>query len=125
VKEKWGQFVTVTKRVSPSVAFGGSLVGAPTVGVAMKELAENAEKMSSEREKDRSGALAKDLGLRGYAGLIDMEGRHLPAGLIKYLDSTRGGTHPEFGGLHPYQLREDGRLLWFCGEHREQYEGNR
>jgi hypothetical protein len=69
VKEKWGQFVTVTKHVSPSVALGGSLVGAPTVGVAMKELAENAEKMSSEREKDRSGALAKDWDYAGTPGL--------------------------------------------------------
>ena len=125
LKEKWGEFVGVTKRVAPLVSLGGFLVGAPAVGVAMKAVAERAEKMSAEGEKDRSSELAKDLGLRERSGVIDLEARHLLARLIGHLDKTRGETYPEFGGLHPYVLKEDGRLLWLCTQHREQYESTR
>jgi internalin A len=125
LKEKWGEFVRVTKRVSPLVSLGGSLVGAPAVGVAMKALADRAEKMSAEGEKDRGSALAKDLGLRERSGVIDLEARHLLARLIASLDKMRGETQPEFGGLHAYHLKEDGRLLWLCARHWEQYERTR
>jgi hypothetical protein len=125
LKEKWGEFVRVTKRVGPLVGLGATLVGAPAVGVAMKALAERAEKMSAESEKDLSGALAKDLGLRERSGVIGLEARHLLARLIGHLDKSRGETHPEFGGLHAYHLKEDGRLLWLCAEHWELYESTR
>jgi internalin A len=61
LKTKWGEFVRVTKRVAPLVSLGGSVMGAPAVGLAVKELAEKAEKMSAQGEKDPSSALAKDL----------------------------------------------------------------
>jgi len=93
--------------------------------MAMKVLAERAEKMSAEGEKDRSSELAKDLGLRDHSGAIDLEARHLLARLIGHLDKTRGETYPEFGGLHPYHLKEDGRLLWLCAGHWEKYESTR
>ena len=125
LKEKWGEFVGVTKRVSPLVGLAGTLVGAPAVGITMKAFAERAEKMSAEGVKDRSSELAKDLGLRERSGVIDLEARHLLARLIGHLDKTRGETSPEFGGLHPYVLKEDGRLLWLCAEHWKQYESTR
>jgi hypothetical protein len=69
--------------------------------------------------------LARELGLREQAGLIEPEARHLLARLIRHLDATRGETQPQFGGLNPYHLKEDGRLLWLCAEHREAYESAR
>jgi hypothetical protein len=125
LKEKWGEFVGVTKRVSPLVGLAGTLVGAPAIGIAVKVFADRAEKMSAEGGKDRSSELAKDLGLRERSGVIDLEARHLLARLIGHLDKTRGETSPEFGGLHPYVLKEDGRLLWLCAEHWKQYESTR
>jgi len=122
LKEKWGVFVRVTKRVAPLAGVAGSLLGAPALGVAAKELAEKVEKMSTESEKDRNGTLAEYLGLREDPAAIDLEARHLLKRMIESLDKTRGETHPEFGGLHPYLLKEDGRLLWLCAEHRAQYE---
>ncbi|MBV9770622.1 MAG: leucine-rich repeat domain-containing protein [Bryobacterales bacterium] len=122
LKEKWGVFARVTKRVAPLAGIAGAVMGAPEVGVAAKEFAEKAEKMSAENEKDPSGSLAKELGLREHAGIIDLGGRHLLLRLIKHLDTARGEAQPEFGGLHPYLLKEDGRLLWLCAEHRELYE---
>jgi Leucine-rich repeat (LRR) protein len=125
LKEKWGEFLRVTKRVAPLAGVAGTLLGAPAVGVAAKELAERAEKFFPEGHKDPGNALAKDLGRRDQAGTIDPEARYLLGRLIKHLDTTRGGSYPEFGGLLPYHLKEDGRLLWLCGEHREQYESAR
>lgn len=125
LKEKWGVFVRVTKRVAPLVGIAGGLLGASGVGAAAKELAEKAEKMSTEAEKDLSAALAKDLGLREDAGIVDMGTRYLLERMIKHLDKTRGETYPEFGGLRPYHVKEDGRLLWLCAEHRAQYENTR
>ena len=69
--------------------------------------------------------MAEELGSRRQAGLINLEARQLLARLIKYLDTTRGESQPEFGGLHPYQLKEDGMLLWLCVEHRELYGNTR
>lgn len=124
VKEKWGEFARVTKRIAPLAGVGASLVGSPLAGVAIKEFADKAEKISAIGDKDQSRELAKGLGIREEADVIDMEARHLLARLIKYLDKARGTTHPEFGGLHPYHLKEDGRLLWLCAEHREQYQSS-
>jgi hypothetical protein len=87
----------------------------------MAGLAEKAEKMSAASEKDPSSRLAEELGRRGQAGLINLEARHLLARLIKYLDTTRGESQPEFGGLYSHHLKEDGRLLWLCVEHGELY----
>jgi hypothetical protein len=88
-------------------------------------LAEKVEKISAADGKDLSGELAEGLGRRDHTGMIDLETRHLLARLVKYLDKARGETSPEFGGLHPYHLKENGRLLWLCAEHREQYESTR
>jgi hypothetical protein len=81
--------------------------------------------MSAASEKNPSGTLVEELGSRREAALINLEARHLLARLIKYLDTTRGESQPEFGGLHPYHLKEDGRLLWLCVEHRELYGNTR
>lgn len=122
LKEKWSELVKVTKRVAPLAGFGASLLGTPAVGIAVRKLAEEAEKIAGGNEKVPAGELAAELGLRERTGLISLEARHLLARLIKYLDSTRAATQPALGGLHPYHLKEDGRLLWLCAEHRAQYD---
>jgi len=113
-----------SKRVAPLAGLGGSLVGMPALGLAAREFTDKAEKIAID-EKDPNGSLARELGTREQAGLIDLGARHLLARLIKSLDTKRGGTDPEYGGLHPYHLKEDGRLLWLCVEHRDQYENTR
>ena len=55
--------------------------------------------------------MPNDLGLRERSRVIGLEVGHLLANLIASLDKTRGETHPEFGGLHSYHLKEDGRLF--------------
>jgi internalin A len=125
LKEKWGEFSRMTKRVAPLVAFAGTLVGVPAVGVAVKSLADRLEKPSTESEKDKSGQLARDVGLREHSGAIDLDTRHLLMSLIEHLDKARGQAHPRFGGLTPYHSKEDGRILWLCPDHRRQYENIR
>ncbi len=125
IKEKWGELLKVTKRVAPLAGLGGVLTGVHPVGPAVMEILEKAEKVSAEAEEYAAGDLARELGNREQAGLIDLETRYLLARLIKHLDSQRSDTHPEFGGLHAYHLKEDGRLLWLCADHRGLYEGNR
>lgn len=113
LKKNWTTFVKLTKRVAPLAGVGGA------------ELVEKADKIVGEVTSSRSGVYAEELGLREQAGMIDLEARHILASLIKSLDKGRGPTQPEFGGLHPYHLKEDGRLLWLCAEHRGLYERNR
>src|ERR1035438_173643 len=57
---------------------------------------------SSAEEFLQSGAgeLSGGLGPRKQAEVISLKARHLLARLIKHLDSARGATQPEFGGLH-------------------------
>ena len=124
LKEKWGEFAGVTKRVAPLAGVAGGIFGVAGVGAAVKEFAEKAEKMGGADRKDPTGGLARELGGREQAGLIGLESRHLLARLIRHLDGQRGGDHAEFGGLHRYHLKEDGRILWLCAEHRQVYESS-
>jgi len=62
------------------------------------------------------------MGIQQKAGLIGEDSRHLFESLTQHLDKERGDKQPAFGGLQPYILKEDGRLLWLCNEHRLQYE---
>jgi hypothetical protein len=62
---------------------------------------------------------------RPSAQEIDPEARHLLARLIDSLDKKQGEPQPPFGGLHPYHVKEDGRLLWLCPAHRAEYEKTR
>ena len=114
LKEKWGEFAKVTKRVAPLAGIGGAVIGVPAAGAAMKEMAERAEALSGEA-KGSSRVLTEELGMREQRSAIDLEAKHLLKRLIEHLDSLRGEAYPPFGGLHPYHLKEDGRLLWQIG----------
>jgi hypothetical protein len=125
LKKNWNKLASVTKKVAPLAGLAGTLVGAVAVGVAAKEFAENAERMAPGNDRDPSSELVKDLGRRDQAEVIDLKARHLLASLIVHLDRARGEAQPAFGGLNPYVLKEDGRLLWLCPEHWQQYERTR
>jgi hypothetical protein len=125
LKEKWSEFVNATKRVAPLAGIGVSLLGAAAAGAVVKELAEKVDKIAGGMEKDPTGELSGELGPRKQAEVVSLEARHLLGRLIKHLDSARGTTQPDFGGLHPYHLKENGHLLWLCAEHRERYESSR
>jgi hypothetical protein len=122
LKKNWEKFASVTKRVSPLTSFAAGVIGTPATGIAFKDLSDDAEKLAAKWVKDPSGALVKELGLRERAQEIDLEARHLMARLIEWLDKMQGETQPPFGDLHPYHVKEDGRLLWLCPAHRAQYE---
>jgi hypothetical protein len=125
LKEKWTEFSKVTKRVAPLAGAGGSLLGLPGVGAAFAGVAESAETLLAAGEKSLAGTLARELGMKQPPTLIDHDARHLLAGLIASLDQAREASQPKFGGLNPYHLKEDGRLLWLCADHRSLYENTR
>jgi len=115
LKKNWTKFAGVTKQVAPLAGL---------ISPAVKALADKVEKTAAAIEKDPTRGFVVELAFREHAGLIDFEARHLLAGLIQHLDSKRQ-KQPKFGGLHPYHLKDDGRLLWLCPEHREYYENTR
>jgi hypothetical protein len=118
LKKNWEQFAKVTKRVAPLAAVVGGVIGIDAASV--KEVAEKAEKLTGDVKE--IGGIAEELGYQMTAGLVDEDARHLLEKLIRKLDGDRGPKQPEFGGLHPYHRKEDGRVLWLCSEHRAEYE---
>ena len=122
LKKNWEKFARVTKRVSPLTSLASGLIGVPAIGIAIKELSDTAEKLAAKAENEPKGTLSKELGFRERPDEIDLEARHLMARLIDSLDKKQGETQPPFGGLYPYHVKEDGRLLWLCSDHRREYE---
>jgi len=122
LKEKWNELLKATKQIAPLAGLSGAVVGIHGLE-HLAEIGHKAEKLSVEGHKDAAGDLAKELGARSQAGLVDLETRHLLSRLVRHLDDQRLDTQPKFGGLHGYHLRQDGRLLWLCPDHRRLYDG--
>lgn len=114
LKERWGQFVRVTKYVGPLAKVVGK--AAPWVELAAPVI----EKMP-EASPSALGALSRELGEKEKPEFIDIGTRYLLEQLIDYLDSKRTETEPKRGGLHLY-IVEDGRVLWLCPDHLKQYK---
>ncbi|HYM75470.1 MAG TPA: COR domain-containing protein [Candidatus Dormibacteraeota bacterium] len=116
LKKQWNQLVNISRYVGPLAKAAGKVTAAPALEAAGLGL----EKLPA-APRSATNALSQELGETGKPEVIDIETRYLLEQLIDFLDSSeRSGTRPKNGGLHPY-LIEDGRLLWLCADHLNQY----
>ena len=117
LKKNWKQLAAITKRVAPLAGVAGaSAIAVVATGIG------KIEKVVGEFSRVPTGPLAAALETTQEAGEIELDTRFLLERLVEYLDTTRDATQPHKGGLFPYQLKEDGRLLWLCPTHRQQYD---
>jgi internalin A len=115
LKKQWTQLVRVTKYVGPLI----KVIGKPT-GPWGEIAAAGMDKLP-EATLPGAIALSRELGEKGKPEFISVETRYLLEQLIDDLDSRRPLNEPKNGGLHRYII-EDGRLLWLCPEHINQYK---